>query len=456
MRRRTALGWVAASYVLGAGCVPTPFTYADGGGGGAGGAGGGPDLCGNGALDPGEECDAADAASDDHADSVVGDGGPDAACTTSCKRTVQWTATYPDGTSQTMFRGIAVTAGEVHAGGVVVAPGQDPLDLQTVQYSAERLLVRWPRAGGAPTRYGPSIRDYPSGVLGMTLGPDGVPRVLQSEHKTTNPGYVGAMVAKWEGDAEAWRTGLVSAPQDGKSVLSPLASDGAVYAAGSNFATLRVTKVEPSGAETNLIDQPGTGNPDLAVAARGAGGGGAAGVFLGMYDQVHVYDATGQVQYQHPLPLGFTAACTRPDGTAVFVGWVLNGAASYDAHAAIVAEQTGVTWSTSADGPIGGWDGANAVACLPDGSFVVAGQEAVDPDYPANFRNAQAVVRKYAADGTLRWTRTHRSPIEDSSGYDSETAAYAVAVDDLGYVYVAGREMANQATSVAWIRKYAP
>jgi hypothetical protein len=127
---------------------------------------------------------------------------------------------------------------------------------------------------------------------------------------------------------------------------------------------------------------------------------------------------------------------------------------SYD-YATIKYHPHGDTaWVRRYDGPINGWDGASAIAVDYAGNVYVTGRSEgseTSDDY---------ATIKYYPGGDTAWVRRYSGP---GNGFD---AARAIAVDDLGNVYVTGRSdggvtSLDYATikyypngDTAWVRRY--
>jgi hypothetical protein len=94
------------------------------------------------------------------------------------------------------------------------------------------------------------------------------------------------------------------------------------------------------------------------------------------------------------------------------------------------------TWGASLD------DQANAVAVDADGNTFVAGA------YNMGELNADALLQKYAPDGTLLWAKTWGDSLNDF--------AYGVAVDSDGNAYVTGNTIVVGLAQQVLILKYAP
>ncbi len=88
-------------------------------------------------------------------------------------------------------------------------------------------------------------------------------------------------------------------------------------------------------------------------------------------------------------------------------------------------------------------DHANSVATDADGNVFIAGSYD-----DGSFTDAEAIVQKYAPDGTLLWAKTW--------GGDEDEFAYGVAVDSAGNAYVTGETRSFASVFIVFILKYAP
>lgn len=101
-------------------------------------------------------------------------------------------------------------------------------------------------------------------------------------------------------------------------------------------------------------------------------------------------------------------------------------------------------WTQFQDSDGGDNDVGRGVAFDAAGNLIAVGEEYTANDF------ARAWVRKHDKAGTELWTRVFDG---DGGGND---VAWAVAVDDGGYVYAAGEEYAIGQFAEVWLRKYAP
>jgi hypothetical protein len=105
-------------------------------------------------------------------------------------------------------------------------------------------------------------------------------------------------------------------------------------------------------------------------------------------------------------------------------------------------------WVRRYNGPGNSWDYAYAIAVDDSGNIYVAGSVTIsesEQDYG---------TIKYYPDGDTAWIRTYKGP----TGWNE---AYAVALDDSGYVYVTGNSSTDYATikyyptgDTVWVRRY--
>jgi len=98
-------------------------------------------------------------------------------------------------------------------------------------------------------------------------------------------------------------------------------------------------------------------------------------------------------------------------------------------------------WLSTFNGFANGQDVGEGVAVDSAGDVYLTGQY-------FNGSNMDALVRKYAPDGTVLWTETYNGA---ANGND---AGHDIAVDSLGNVYVIGEEAVTSQFSKIWVRKY--
>lgn len=430
-----------------ASCLPKTFTYAEGGGGSGGGQGGGA-VCGNGVVEAGEACDSG-AASDDYEDETLAPDAPPAACSTTCRNMVSWSWRDPTGTEDSAAFGIAPIPGGYLVGGHR-GTGLVPLDLVTVHYGGQRLLVSLSLAGSTETVFDPPVDPGANNaILGLVPNADGTVIALESEHVAGDHLYT--YLSRWNGGTRLSVSPPLSSAQGAFAQLTAADGAGTVRGIGrqidGNVHVVSVSATDESKDEIVFpgVDDGGSG----AIASRPEG-------------NIVVWDYQGAVLGPDAIPLStfvvnaeITAGCARPDGTAVFAGWVWADE-QYDTYVMILSGSGNLLSEATYAAPSGGWDGANALACAADGSFVVAGQETIDPVELDNLSYTQAVLRRFRADGTLAWTRRHKSPVVNGDGSVSQTFATSVAIEPDGSVLVAGQEMINVQHAVAWARRYAP
>lgn len=362
---------------------------------------------------------------------------------------VSWSWRDPTGTRDSAAFGVAPVTGGYLIGGHR-GDGLVPLDLETVHYGGRRLLVGLDPSGSNETVLEPApIPDTYNAILGLTRLADGSVIALESEHVPGDHLYM--LLSRWQGGTRGATSPPLASAEGAFAQITAADDAGTVRGIGRQIdGHVHVVGLGAGGASQDEIvftnvDPGNTG----AIASRPEG-------------NIVVWDYQGAVLGPDSIPVStfnvnadVRAGCARPDGSAVFAGWVWS-TDQYDTYVMVVSGDGEITSEQTLAAPSGGWDGANAVACAPDGSFVVAGQETIDPAERDNLAFTQAVVRRFRPDGTLAWTRRHKSPVVSATGMESQTLAHGVAIDDDGSVLVAGQEMVNVEHAVAWARRYAP
>ena len=348
-------------------CTPKTFTYADGGGGpgGGGGQGGGAFVCGNGVVEPGEAWDAA-GAPDDFDDDTLAPNAPPAACSTTCRPMVSWSWRDPTGTRDSAAFGVAPVTGGYLIGGHR-GDGLAPLDLETVHYGGRRLLVGLDPSGSKETVLEPApIPDTYNAILGLTRLADGSVIALESEHVPGDHLYT--VLSRWQGGTRG-------------ATSPPLASAEGAFAqitAADDAATVRGIGRQIDG-HVHVVGLRADGESQDEIVFTNVAPGHTGAIASRPEGNIVVWDYQGAVLGPDSIPVStFTvnadirAGCARPDGSAVFAGWVWS-TDQYDTYVMVVSGDGEITSEQTLAAPSGGWDGANAVACAPDGSVVVVG-----------------------------------------------------------------------------------
>ncbi len=445
-------------------CVPTEFTYcADEacsvGGNGSGGAGGGPsELCGNGELDAGEECDEGELNSDDLADesSAQTEMGP-RGCSRTCRHLVQWTRVHAvienSNTQQAAYFAVSASQGQVVAGGAWIAGDTtDMLDRERLHFSGRRLIDGYTSEGEPTFVIDTNDAGVSNAVFGITALADGTQMYLESLHESGVER--GRFVRQRDGASTVMTTPRITF-NESFAAIGPNNDANGVYMV--MFEQAGVVRLLHVGANDSSPNDLGL---DAGVGFTGEGPGGVAAleddVVIAWGNRVARVNTVGSALWTVDVSNAeLTGVCARPDGSIAVSGWSADGDGGYDAIVAWLEGGAGdLIDSVVLDGSAGGVDGANAIACDSDGSVVVVGEEALDGSMHPLTPNSRAWLRRYGAEGELVWTRSHESSLGGAGVSDSD--AFAVALDEQGFVYVAGRTMTTSDTASAWLRRYAP
>jgi hypothetical protein len=447
------------------GCVPKDFTYVDCAGAGGGcetssssgagsvGGAGGSTLCGDGTTQTelGEECDLGAENDDDQlVESSIGELTPGAiGCTRSCKNTVEWTRVDVV-SDQSVFTGVVVVPSGVVAGGFSLGGDTSViLNRSDVAYSAVRRIQGFDPSGMPLYSVTKNDAGKSNGVIGMAPAIDGTVYYLETYHEAGVSR--GAFVQRRD---EA--TVLATTPDQTSAEYYTTA----IGAKGDGSGAY-VLAYDPGGMILREVDANGSVN-DLSLGSGAMLDGDSFGAITGVGaniaaawgDRIVRLDGLGNslssTQYANTE---LTGLCVRPDGVTVAVGWYQDSG-DYDPIIVWIqasGAEVGKTIITDSSDV----DGANAVACAPDGSIVVVGEEGLAGETDGLTPRSRAWARKYGPDRALLWTRKHESYVVGTN-QASDTDARAVAIDAQGFVYVAGREMTSQDTASGWLRKYAP
>lgn len=468
-------GFVVAALAASAqpGCVPDSFTY--GSGGSSSSAGGGtPGVCGNGELDGDEECDLGLQNGDDHVDVSLEDSDLSRGCSSTCQHVVRWSAVVGGAAIDRLSTvyGIAASRDSVFVGGVVHT---NPLDLPAVRQSGRRLYAELRPIDGEDVQVivdrdldAQGVEVDGNAIFAMRLGaqPNEV-YALESVHQ------VGVRLVSYvrlrRSGATVWDSPAVAAPEYSYAALGEPDGLGRVLAVGPDFANKPVLhRVATDGQSTEVED------PVIPVGWAGAGPAAVApvagtGAVVAWQDYVARLGAEGQgvifsidLGAELGFELGVTGVCALGSSRYALSGWAaVNG--GNDGVVVIVDDQLDVLDHDLFDGEAGGADGFTAIACDPDGSVVVVGEESTLENAaaePLRRTHSRVLTRRYAvsAGGELlpRWTRTYQSPVVAQEATDAQNDGYAVTIDPDGFVYVGGRKQVSQTRSSAWVRKYAP
>ena len=163
---------------------------------------------------------------------------------------------------------------------------------------------------------------------------------------------------------------------------------------------------------------------------------------------VRRYDGPGDYSYDHAI-----AIAVDDSGNVYVTGWS-GGSGTNDDYATIKYYPNGDTaWVRRYNGPTNYDDQASAIAVDDSGNVYVTGSS-------YNGLNYDYATIKYYPDGDTAWVRRYNGPGNDWDG------AYAIAVDGSGNVYVTGRSGGSgtgydYATikyypngDTAWVRRY--
>lgn len=321
--------------------------------------------------------------------------------------------------------------------------------------------------------------DGPAGAsdsaLGLATGPDGEVVVVGTEQQELADGGNRVWVRKLSASGdEQWTHvhegdgGPETTYQRDGGAAAAVAFDGSVYAVGRELApepegqaNLWIRKLDGAdGAELWTRTHDGTASSaDLAnaVAVDGAGDVHVVGFVnetaTGADVWVRKLGADGSEVWTRTYDAGFSASDVGHDvavdssSNVIVVG----GVAVDDFVTQIWVRKYDADgtelWTRTHEGTGSGGDVAYGVATRSDDAVVVCGQETgTDAEGGQNIW-----LRVYGADGDEQWTRTHDGP---ASGWDQ---ANGVAVDPFGDIVVIGTELdtpENGGDNI-WLRKYA-
>lgn len=133
---------------------------------------------------------------------------------------------------------------------------------------------------------------------------------------------------------------------------------------------------------------------------------------------------------------------TDAQGNVIVAGSVATGGGGRDVWVRKYDSDGATSWTRTHDGPASGIDESNAVATDSSGDIVVVGQEDT-----AN-QGLDVWIRKLDADGNELWTQTYNAPQDD------DDVGRAAAIDSQDNVLVAGSIWRGVQANNVWVRKF--
>ncbi|MFC6226064.1 SBBP repeat-containing protein [Hymenobacter artigasi] len=321
-----------------------------------------------------------------------------------------------------------------NSGGVYVmgtSPGVSDNDYATVRYAAATGAQSWASRSSGPA----SGSDDQARALAVDAG--GVYITGSSQAPGASPSLYTVKIQAATG-AVGW-----SDAYSGAASLSDLATSIAVDNAGNSYVTgtssgstvgsnrLVTIKYSPAGQQLWLSEY--SGGQASAIAVDNAGGVYVAGTKNGDYVTIRYAAATGAQTwastYNGPANGYDIVTALAVDNAGVYVTGASGGGASGDDYATVrYASATGAqTWASTYNGPGNGPDAPYGIALDDAGGVYVTGVSSggtSGDDY--------ATVRYAAATGAQSWASRYNGP---GNGPD---AAYGIAVDNASGVYVTG------------------
>jgi cysteine-rich repeat protein len=401
-------------------------------------------ICGDGVLQPGEQCD---------------DGNQEDAdcCTNTCMKgqdepgQVCWTVTV-EGSDD----------GEDQGGGIAVdAAGEIYLTAQVVDmFAGPDALVRKLDPGGVSVwtqQYDGGING-PDTALRLAAEPSGFmvavgrqttvqmqPPVLWLS-KCTPTGQI-----VWQFTDDAPIAGIAVALSGSEPVVV-----GSITQAGDTNGWVRKYD-ENGGTIWTKVHTGASGGVDTlsGVAVDAAGNVIAVGrestMMQGFDILVRQYGPDGAPGWQDVVDGGMMGndwaldAAVDPDGAVFVAGRVETGGGFSDAWLRKYSATGEPLWTGSYAGAFGGSEDATAIAATTGGGFVAAGSTAVGDD------DNDLWIRRYSADGAEIWT-----DVVGGMDMGIDTATDVAFTPDGGVVVIGTMTVVDGLNSDAWVRKYGP
>ena len=314
-----------------------------------------------------------------------------------------WTRTYNDAANDwDMGYDVAVDgSGNVYAIGTETVSGQGG-NIWIRKYDGNGNEV-WTRT------YNGSDSDWDSG---NDIAVDGSGNVYAAGYETVSGEGANAWIRKYDGDGNALWTRTHNGPASSGDSVSGIAVDGSgnVYVAGYE----RV-----NGEESNVWVRKydGGGNVVWTQTYNGTASDRDIGIGIAL-------DGDGDV-----LVAGYETVAGQDKNI-----WIRK----YDGDGNVV-------WTRTHDGPANDWDSGRGITVDGSGSVYATGFETVSGQL------ANVWVRKYDGEGNEIWTKTYNNDAEN--GWE---VGNGIVVDGNGNVYVAGYESTSTQGGNVWVRKYRP
>jgi len=393
----------------------------------------GPNLCGNGLADPGEECDMG----------VRNDDNAPAGCTRACRRTITWLTTRASTTFHAAYGVRAGPGGLAIAGARLASPGVNEAWVMAMTAAG---MERWTRA------YAGGTAESDNGY-GAVVAADG--RVVLSGSQDQASATAGAaFVRGYDAAGAILFTNVypITATTSGAGFDADLAPSGFVVAglgrvSGTDTASLYL--LSDSGGFSARIDstlEGVSGNVARRVRALADGyvyvgwGPGAATMSIDAYAR-RIKAGSVLWTYRDP-PLAGPELAHGIDvcGDDTWVcGWN-----AQNAWIARLDAQGRARWRKDIVGAVPAQ--CADVACAPDGSSIVVWDEPGATGFTHRAR-----LRRYDGDGNVAWDRA----VVNRGGVDAAMLLYSL--DWVGdAVYTVGIEVPPSGATESVIRRYAP
>jgi cysteine-rich repeat protein len=403
-----------------------------------------PTVCGDGALDEGEECDDGNFAGGD-------------ACSSSCAITfeIAWTSSY-DGESGTFDFAFDVV---IDGDGTIWAVGQTTTDaggrdLWVQSYAPDGTpgdVLAWDAGNG--------LEDF---AQGATLSGDGTLLVTGTGAGGASGADIVVLAIDTATTSVAW-TRSIDGPGMGAGRFDDadhgnaiaVDPDGNIVVGGSvrvdgAFGDAWIGELSPDGVDLRWEQTYGTADPDETVDLMVRDDGSVVALVqthrADIASMVLAFDSEGVPDDATMVALEYArfGMVDAGGGTTIVVGWALPGNTEFDASIIAYDADWSQTWAVYHDDPAHQSDRGLDVAIDGDGNVIVVGLEG------SAMQSDNSWVGGYHSDGTPRWGDRYNDEADLGDAFE------AVAVDAQGDVVVAGYEAVLGQQTNAFLRKYHP